>query len=213
MRVSEVRARARTSMSVRMRASTFLRIPSDLSRPIDWGTSLRHTCPIWEIDRERGGHSLHGALPPRAQTGTKNRIMIEVLRSDAAETTRTAHAHLLPCEIQYNGPQLVSAYFKPTTGKRSQEAAFRGRALKGTVLPLPAGYAGAVIADTKQADVADGEERRWLHRSTIESFTLWKHDMVPNEDEPLLKCARWIEIADVLHGDHCDDEAADEAAQ
>ena len=64
-----------------------------------------------------------------------------------AESALTHSAHLLPCEIEYSGPAIVSAYFKPTTGKRGLEAAFRGRALQGVPLALPAGYTGAVLQD------------------------------------------------------------------
>ena len=60
--------------------------------------------------------------------------------------------------------------------------------------------------DTKQATVADGEERRWMHRGNIDSFTYWKHDEKPSEDDPLVKVIRWANIASALHADHGDDE-------
>ena len=56
--------------------------------------------------------------------------------------------------------------------------------------------------DTKQAAVADGEERRWMHRGTLDSFTYWKHDEKPTEDDALLKVIRWASVASVLHADH-----------
>lgn len=130
-------------------------------------------------------------------------VKIDVLPS---ETQTTASAHLLPCEIKYTGPALVSAYFKPTTGKRSLEATFRGRALKGIDLPLPEGYVGSMLQDTVQADVADGEERRWLHRGSIGSVSFWKHDDLPHDEEPIFKCMRWTSIANVLHADHGEEE-------
>lgn len=58
------------------------------------------------------------------------------------------------------------------------------------------------MQDTKQAAVADGEERRWMHRGTIDTFTYWKHDEKPTEDETLLKVIRWANVASVLHADH-----------
>ena len=121
-------------------------------------------------------------------------------------------AHLLPCEIEYSGDALVSAYFKPVTGKRGHlEATFRGRALCGKTLEPPAGYVGALLQDTKHASVADGETRRWLHRGAIDAFTVWKHDELPEEDEPAFKCMRWAGIASVLHADAGDEEATEEA--
>ena len=126
--------------------------------------------------------------------------------SETAAPPRASTAHLLPCEIKYTGPAMVSAYFKPTTGKRSLEAAFRGRALKGKELPLPDGYVGSMLQDTVQADVADGEERRWLHRGSISSVTFWKHDELPHDEEAIFKLSRWTSIADVLHGDLPDEE-------
>ena len=66
-------------------------------------------------------------------------------------------------------------------------------------------YIGAVLQDTKLADVADGEERRWMHRGAFESLTVWKHDEEPQLDEPIFKCMRVAGIADVLHADHGED--------
>lgn len=137
--------------------------------------------------------------------------MIEVLAATEPSAPPSA-AHLLPCEIEYTGPAIVSAYFKPTTGKRGLEATFRGRALRGAVLPIPDGYTGALLQDTVQGDVADSEERRWLHRGALESFTLWKHDDAPHDDEPVFKAMRWASVANVLHADH-GEEIAEDAAE
>lgn len=131
-------------------------------------------------------------------------MRIDIVPSD--KPCATSSAHLLPCEIQYTGPAPVSAYFKPEAGAYGgQEAAFRGRALKGADIPLPPGYTGSLLQDSKQANVADGEERRWLHRGHISSFTCWQHDEAPHRDEPLFRAARWAAIADVLHADHSDE--------
>ena len=133
--------------------------------------------------------------------------MIDVLPSSDAAPSGNG-AHLLPCEIEWSGETIVSAYFKPTTGKRGLEATFRGRALRGTPLPAPAGYVGALLQDTKQAEVADGEERRWMHRGALDAFTIWDHDEEPCEDGPLFKAMRWAGIADVLHADHSEEAPA-----
>jgi ribonuclease H2 subunit C len=133
-------------------------------------------------------------------------VLIEVRPSEAPTT---AEAHLLPCEIQHTGPAAVTAYFRPVTGKRNREVAFRGRHLHGVVLSPPEGYKGAMLQDTVQADVADGEERRWMHRGDISSITIWKHDEPPAEDAAVFKCMRWAAIADVLHAS--EEQSGDEA--
>ena len=45
-----------------------------------------------------------------------------------------------------------------------------------------------------------------MHRGNIDSFTYWKHDEKPSEDDPLVKVIRWANIASALHADHGDDE-------
>ena len=134
----------------------------------------------------------------------KKQKMITIRASDPCADSK---AHLLPCEIQATGSALVSAYFKPEAGPKSQEATFRGRQLRGVDLPMPAGYSGAMIADTLSADVADGEERRWMHKGTVASFTYWKHDELPHDEEPVLKAMQWAALCDVLHDDHAEDES------
>ena len=137
-----------------------------------------------------------------AHTRLPGVIMIDVM---TAEQQTSSAAHFLPCEINYTGPAIVSAYFKPITGKRCREATFRGRALKGVDLQLPDGYVGAILQDTVQADVADGESRRWMHRGSVNAITLWKHDEVPHEDEAIFKCMRWTALADIIHADHSEE--------
>ena len=76
---------------------------------------------------------------------------------------RRSAAHLLPCDIQYDGSAPVSRYFKPN----GDEAAFRGRHLCGMKLPLPAGYSGAVLQVST------------LTQSTASSIA--RHDLRPSQ--------------------------------
>ena len=68
---------------------------------------------------------------------------------------KVAEMHLLPCEIMYTGPAAVNAFFKPhhtpeASGTVS-EAAFRGRELKGTRVPLADHQLnGWILKDTVQ---------------------------------------------------------------
>lgn len=74
-------------------------------------------------------------------------LQLSVLPSERAEQA----LHLLPFQIQYSGPANVKAYFDPQevtssyTGEDgAYKAYFRGRALLGTRIALPAGYVGQV---------------------------------------------------------------------
>ena len=116
-------------------------------------------------------------------------------------------AHLVPCELPYTGSARVGVYFRPQEGDGCLDATFRGRQLRGRLVPPPEGYRGAVLQDTVQASVADGEERRWLLKGTFDGVAFWKHDDPPLEGDSMAKCMRWASIADVLHADHAMDEA------
>ena len=97
----------------------------------------------------------------------------------------------------HTGQAPVSVYFKPKpveAAPEEREATFRGRRLRGRVVQPPPGYKGAVLADTRDASVADDEERRWLYKRSFDSFTLWQHDDLPHDEEPVLKSMRWARI-------------------
>lgn len=124
-----------------------------------------------------------------------------------------ATVHLLPCEIEYTGPAPVSQYFKPKPAAKkgaaegTMEACFRGRQLRGVEVKPPAGYSGAVLQDTVNASVGDGEQRKWLHKSSFDSFTYWKHGEAPVGDEPPFKAMRLAGLASALHHAPEDDVA------
>lgn len=89
-------------------------------------------------------------------------MSIEIVCAEGDLLRRSA-AHLLPCDIQYDGGAPVSRYFKPN----GDEAAFRGRHLCGMELPLPAGYSGAVLQVST------------LTQSTASSIA--RHDLRPSQ--------------------------------
>lgn len=135
------------------------------------------------------------------------RAMISVVAS--REETAPSSAHLLPCEVQHTGSAPVSMYFKPEPVEGRPDhmlAAFRGRKLCGVTLRPPEGYVGAMLQDTMQAEVADGEDRRWMHRGAVQSFTYWKQDEFPTEQDSILRCMQWAGVASVLHAHHDDEE-------
>ncbi|KAJ6889191.1 exocyst complex component EXO84C [Populus alba x Populus x berolinensis] len=79
-------------------------------------------------------------------TGTINQK-----KSETEVPNLTGKVHLLPCCIKYDGPSVVSHYFKPkptcveVEEMKVEEAHFRGRKLQGATLPIPDGYSGFVI--------------------------------------------------------------------
>ncbi|GBG63949.1 hypothetical protein CBR_g39953 [Chara braunii] len=72
-------------------------------------------------------------------------------------SVETQAVHSLPCSIQFNGPASVSKYLVPKEtdmiidGLQVKEAAFRGRKLLGTTIPLPNGYGGIVLSNVSAA--------------------------------------------------------------
>ena len=125
-----------------------------------------------------------------------------------ASEGKEVRPHLLPAQIQHTGPAAVSTYFKPTQQQDAEgrpsgllKATFRGRQLVGEEVPLPAGYMGTVLQDTLAAEIADGEERRWVTRAGFDTITYWKHDDLPQSNDPVRKALEWAALADVLHAD------------
>ena len=128
----------------------------------------------------------------------------------SSEDVAAVAPHLVPCEISYTGPAPVSMYFKPrapAAAGGASEAALRGRQLRGRALELPDGVRGAVLQDTVQASVADGEERRWVHTGSFDALTYWKHDDAPTAHDAAARTLEWVKLAQVLHAEHADEAA------
>ncbi|KAJ2960253.1 hypothetical protein NQZ79_g4396 [Umbelopsis isabellina] len=103
--------------------------------------------------------------------------------------TPSQELHLLPCEIDHNGPAKVSSYFvhipsaDPATGKPCSTATFRGRQLYGTKNQLPTKYTGHVYSQRLDHDMDESDETEVTHEciETFKDFTVWKHDSAPEE--------------------------------
>ena len=61
------------------------------------------------------------------------------------------------------------------------------------------------MQDTKEGQVGETEERRWLQKRSFDQLTYWQHDAAPRGSEPFLKAIRFASLAEVLHGD-CTEE-------
>jgi ribonuclease H2 subunit C len=112
---------------------------------------------------------------------------------------------LFGVQVKYTGPSRVGVYFKvheDTSQPGQRQAAFRGRNLLGRQASLPAGYCGALLQDTKEGSIGETEERRWVQKRRFDKLTYWQHDDAPKGNEPFIKCMRFADLAEVLHGDH-----------
>lgn len=82
-----------------------------------------------------------------ASGGTMTNCMPSGTLSVPASVPREGVVHGIPCKTTYSGPAKASTYFMPRElDDGALEASFRGRALRGQVVDLPAGYSGAFAA-------------------------------------------------------------------
>ncbi|KAI9355409.1 ribonuclease H2, subunit C [Zopfochytrium polystomum] len=125
---------------------------------------------------------------------------------------------VLPCEIEYDGPAPVTAFFRrepvpsatvPVIGQQAAggaeadgasasvtlKAAFRGRGLTATSVPVPSGYTGVVLRHE------GGMSSNTL--SAVASFdriNVWAHDDRPTiTNDNYLKAIAWLAVSDDLH--------------
>ncbi|CAK6964587.1 ribonuclease H2 subunit C [Scomber scombrus] len=89
-----------------------------------------------------------------------NSSVTRVHVSSVGQTPRVP-VHLMPCEIEHNGPAQVSQYLTATMKDRKYEktVSFRGRGLKGQELSCPQGYTGLVLKEINKtgSDQEDSE--------------------------------------------------------
>ena len=78
--------------------------------------------------KKRGKMASSAAMPPGSLRVPGSEELVEV--------------HSIPCKTTYSGPALVSSYFTPEAEGETLKASFRGRALRGSRVPLPAGFSG-----------------------------------------------------------------------
>ncbi|XP_071974044.1 ribonuclease H2 subunit C [Engystomops pustulosus] len=108
--------------------------------------------------------------------------------------------HLLPCQIQRQGPARVREYFSPAMRDTpaGKEVSFRGRILRGQEVTAPAGYMGIVLKEDHRP--CSEEEDRCLNvRSTFQSFTQWNLETPASADDVLVQSLAWPKIASAIH--------------
>ncbi|XP_047440320.1 ribonuclease H2 subunit C [Mugil cephalus] len=112
-----------------------------------------------------------------------------------------APVHLLPCEIEHNGPAQVSQYFDATIKDRKQgkTVSFRGRELKGQELSCPQGFTGLVLKEINKPG-SDQEDRTVRVTSVFDKLTYWNLETAPNSDDTVVMAMDWPELAEAIHG-------------
>ncbi|KAI1898650.1 hypothetical protein AGOR_G00074560 [Albula goreensis] len=109
--------------------------------------------------------------------------------------------HLLPCEIEQDGPAEVSCYFTCAVKDRKHEmsVSFRGRGLKGQEVSCPHGYTGLVLKEDHKP-TTDQEDRTVRVSSIFSRFTYWNLETPPNSDDVVVMAMAWPELAKAIHG-------------
>ncbi|XP_029917640.1 ribonuclease H2 subunit C [Myripristis murdjan] len=129
-----------------------------------------------------------------------NSSVTHVQMSSAGQTERTA-VHLMPCEIEHNGPAQVSQYFTAAMKDRKHEktVSFRGRGLRGQELSCPQGYTGLVLKEVNKPG-SDQEDRTVRVSSVFDKLTYWNMETPPNSDDTIVMAMSWPELAEAIHG-------------
>ncbi|KZS94675.1 ribonuclease H1 small subunit [Sistotremastrum niveocremeum HHB9708] len=142
---------------------------------------------------------------------------------------KTVTPNLMPFRVAYNGPAPMSTYFHPkevesteeSTGESSTDsnyfgklkrrfiARFRGRTVQGQDIPLPEGYAGAVLQHTsappkQRKNVVGGKSNRGKRTrgAPVEEETEEMEEEVDDEDVRYLKAAAQFSTLRVWNADY-----------
>ncbi|KAG5853122.1 hypothetical protein ANANG_G00069740 [Anguilla anguilla] len=109
--------------------------------------------------------------------------------------------HLLPCEIEHDGPAEVSRYFTSAVKNQKHEmtVSFRGRGLKGQEVSCPHGYTGLVLKEDHKP-TSDQEDRTVRVSSVFHRFTYWNLETPPTSDDGVVMGMAWPDLAEAIHG-------------
>ncbi|KAL2077390.1 hypothetical protein ACEWY4_026894 [Coilia grayii] len=109
--------------------------------------------------------------------------------------------HLLPCEIEHDGPAEVSRYFTAAIKDRKHEltVSFRGRGFKGQEVICPQGYTGLVLKQVHKPS-SDQEDGVVKVSSVFHNLTYWNLETPPSSDDGVVMAMGWPELAEAIHG-------------
>ncbi|CAJ1058730.1 ribonuclease H2 subunit C [Xyrichtys novacula] len=130
-----------------------------------------------------------------------NTSVTRVQLPPAVDQVPRVPVHLMPCEIEHDGPAQVSQYLTATTKDCKQEktVSFRGRGLKGQELSCPQGYTGLVLKEINKPG-SDQEDRTVKLTSTFDKLTYWNLETPTNSDDTVVMAMDWPELAEAIHG-------------
>ncbi|KAK3591295.1 hypothetical protein CHS0354_004344 [Potamilus streckersoni] len=109
--------------------------------------------------------------------------------------------HLVPCSIHHDGPARVAEFFDANVkkdGDKNLTTSFRGRPLCGESFPVPCGYTGVVIKETRKP-FTEEEDRHITGIQTFNQFTYWNLDREATANDKIRQTMDWIDIAKVIH--------------
>ncbi|XP_066505048.1 ribonuclease H2 subunit C [Hoplias malabaricus] len=108
--------------------------------------------------------------------------------------------HLLPCEIEHDGPAEVSKFFTSTVKEEKCErsVSFRGRGLKGAKVNCPQGYTGLVLKEVQKPS-SDQEDRTVKVSSVFHNFVYWNLETSPTPDDGVVMAMAWPKLAEMIH--------------
>ncbi|XP_069036403.1 ribonuclease H2 subunit C [Lepisosteus oculatus] len=126
-----------------------------------------------------------------------------VIRVDLASVSRAdgEPVHLLPCEVEHDGPAQVDRFFSAAVKERESDksVSFRGRGLRGREVSCPEGYTGLVLKEDHRP-VSEEEERSLRVRTVFSSLTYWNLETPPSSDDGVAMAMSWPDIAGAIHG-------------
>eukprot|EP01083_Nonionella_stella_P091328 255352_1 len=131
------------------------------------------------------------------------------------------HLHLLPCEVQHNGPAKVDSYFKSqsagkqlnrggihgsfeTVSDKKEESSnvakqevsrvmFRGHELLGGTVDLPSSTRGFVLKES--GSCLDDDNTTWKVSHKFSKFTVWNRDSFSDRKVVGETIDEWFDIA------------------
>ena len=121
--------------------------------------------------------------------------------------SESSELHLLPCNIEYDGPAPVKSYFVQKSGKNGEKIAYlRGHELVGEVVDVSKDWVGVLAAKASNKSDLDSEHNQnkgnneilLMAEGKFDSFTIWQHDAAPNKAQ-IEELLEWKEVANSLH--------------
>ncbi|XP_043828858.1 ribonuclease H2 subunit C [Dromiciops gliroides] len=153
-------------------------------------------------------HRLAEVMPDGAAPAVPGLIRIQ---PSSVSTAAPTPLHLLPCEIQHNGPAAVSRFFSPAIrpGPSGPVVSFRGRSLHGKEVTLPSGYVGLVLREEDKSEGPEAsvqEDRSVQAIGTFSYFTFWGLETPPEPDARMHGALNWPRLATAIHAPVTEDD-------